>query len=317
MSLPAEPLRFDAARTPSGGEPPPPNLAELLQSVDDDYRRNGRSSRKSMLAHARQLRRHFGWSTPAADITSSKLEEYQESRLEEGASPKTVNNELQVLGRGFALACRHGRLEAAPRITSLAVTNVRTGFLEPRDFRRLLEELPRDVRDLVTWLYLTGWRSGESKRLRWESVDLSAGLVQLPEDEVKNRRVKTIPLGHGALRRLIERRHAGRSGPRVFHRSGKPICDFRWSFRRAAAAIGRPGLRPHDLRRSFARNGLRAGVPQRLVMQIGGWRTTSMFHRYAIVNEAQLEEALDQVGEYVEDVTRDGEATNLEEGGAS
>jgi hypothetical protein len=48
----------------------------------------------------------------------------------------------------------------------------------------------------------------------------------------------------------------------------------------------------HDLRRSAARNMLRAGIPQRTAMEIGGWKTASVFQRYAITDELMLREGL-------------------------
>jgi integrase len=48
---------------------------------------------------------------------------------------------------------------------------------------------------------------------------------------------------------------------------------------------------PHDFRRTAARNLIRAGVPQHVVMQLCGWKTDAMFRRYAIVDERDLRSA--------------------------
>ncbi len=109
----------------------------------------------------------------------------------------------------------------------------------------------------------------------------------------------------------------------MFTRSdGSPVKDFRgvWAKACVAAGVGqtickacgagipsfcqcskgekRPvyrGLIFHDLRRTAARNLRRAGVAEGVIMKIGGWKTRSVFERYAIVAQSDIADAVQKL----------------------
>ena len=79
----------------------------------------------------------------------------------------------------------------------------------------------------------------------------------------------------------------------VFTREdGKPVRDFRGTWAKASEAAKVPGLLFHDLRRTAARNLRRAGVAEGVIMKIGGWKTRSVFERYAIVSQSDIRDAM-------------------------
>ncbi|HUD54175.1 MAG TPA: tyrosine-type recombinase/integrase [Terracidiphilus sp.] len=81
----------------------------------------------------------------------------------------------------------------------------------------------------------------------------------------------------------------------VFTRGDKPVRDFRKSWQNLCAAAGAPALLFHDLRRTAARNLRAAGVPEEIIMRIAGWKTSSVFKRYAIVDKSDIRTALQQL----------------------
>ena len=283
---------------------------EAAADIQTEYRVNGRRS----IAHLeRRIRLHlqpvFG-SRRLATITPADVRTFITHRQEAGASNGEVNRELSALKRMFTLAVQGQKLYHRPHIPLLQERNVRTGFFEAEQFADVLVHLPSEIQPVVRFAYITGWRiPSEVLILEWRQVDLVAGTVRLDAGTTKNDDGRVFPLTRD-LRTVLEAQRAhtdavsrelGAIVPRVFHRDGgKPIKDFRGAWGKACTAAGCPGRIPHDFRRTAVRNLVRAGVPERVAMQLTGHKTRSVFERYNIVSEGDLSAAalkLDQAAE--------------------
>ena len=67
--------------------------------------------------------------------------------------------------------------------------------------------------------------------------------------------------------------------------------DSRKAWSHACEQVGLIGMLQHDFRRSAVRNMERAGVPRSVAMKISGHKTESIYRRYAIVSESDIQDA--------------------------
>jgi integrase len=273
-------------------------FAAAVRDVLDDYRMNRRRSLVDVRRHVRLHLSPFFGRRRMVEITAADVRRYVARRQDEGARNATINRELAVLKRAFMLGIAAGALAARPHIVLLRENNVRRGFFEGEEFASVRRRLSPDLADFVSFLYVTGWRwRSEAARLRWTNVAFDAGEVRLDPGTTKTGEGRVFPFTI-ELRALLERRRAvtrdreralGRSVPHVFTRAtGRPLGTFNKAWATACRAAGVPGRVLHDFRRTAVRNLIRAGVPERVAMQMVGWKSRQMLDRYHIVNAADL-----------------------------
>ncbi|MFT4226102.1 site-specific integrase [Micropruina sp.] len=180
--------------------------------------------------------------------------------------------------------------------------------------------VPEYYRVPVTLAFWCGLRSGEVRGLRRRDLDLAAGTVTVRQQIVKlkgrnvissltktdagRRKVALPPHIVPALRTwLADQPVAGRDAL-LFHSPhprfpNAPMSgeSLRAAQKKAAAAIGRPGLRVHDLRHSAATMTAGAGATLAELQARFGWATPSMAARYTHAQQerdAALAEKLSQ-----------------------
>jgi integrase len=269
---------------------------ELAQLVLDDYRINGKKTLRDVKHRLTKHVSPFFKGKRARDISSADVQAFVGRRLAAKASHGEINRELTLLKRAFNLGLQAEIVARKPAIRMLKEPAARPGFFEQAEYEQLLAKLPDYLRPPITFAFWTGWRMhSEILPLTWDQVDLDEGTVRLWAGSTKNREGRLVALP-SELRGLLERLWAEHTSlwpdcRRVFQRRGQPIKIFRDAWKSACKNAGLEGRIPHDFRRTAARNMVRAGIPERVVMQLLGHKTRSMLDRYNIVSEGDLRDA--------------------------
>ena len=234
----------------------------------------------------------------AAKLTTSQVKEYIRVRLKDVKSG-TVNRELGLLHRAYQLGYQHDPplVARVPFFPKLTEGEPRKGFLKPDVYRKLLFELPEELRLLFVIAYHVGLRRGALLRIKWSQIDLAASCIWM-EGKKANRKPEPVAVPiYGDMAKFIEMQP--RATEYLFARGAKPIKDFRESWDLACQRAGVPDLLFHDLRRTAVRNLRRAGVAEAVIMKITGHRTRSVFDRYNITDQTDTQEAGRIAGEFL------------------
>jgi integrase len=232
-------------------------------------------------------------------ITVSHVQSLLQSKLEAGMAPQSVVHIRSVLRRILNHAIRLGLLNRS--VASLArpprLEHFEIHPFTPDEARAFLHAIEGDrLRALYVVALFAGLRQGELLGLKWEDVDLDAGMIRVnhalqrvdgrlrlvpPKTASSRRSVLLPPMAVEVLRQhkaaqLEDRLSVGPEwgeGDLVFTtRLGAPIepRNATRSFKRALAQAALREIRFHDLRHSCATLLLVQGVAPRVVMEILG-----------------------------------------------
>lgn len=160
------------------------------------------------------------------------------------------------------------------------------------------------TRDFVRLLLLTGQRRDEVRRMRWDEVDLKAGLWTIPASRYKTGRDHVVPLVGPALDILLSLQPPNTKKPKGYILAGRDKNAFNGAasaMRRLRKALpGKTDFRLHDLRRTCRSRLSARGVDTATAELVIGHVPQGMirvYDRYDRLDERR--EALKRWGDFV------------------
>jgi integrase len=242
----------------------------------------------------KHLKAAFG-EMQADHLKETDILAYRVTRQEQGASPATANRELQVIKAALTYGANQTppRVLRVPKFEWAPEDNARQVFVNKDDENKLKEAAAKRSLACRVWVEMAftyGWRLGELMRIRPSNISLVDGTIRL--DRTKNSDPRSVPITEG-LRPLLSALLINRGSERLF--PFHPAREWPTLCKLAELPHGKKGgLTFHDIRRSSARNKRAAGVDASVIMQIQGWRSASVFRRYAIVSSGDMMAAFEK-----------------------
>jgi integrase len=241
-------------------------------------------------------------------ITGFTVEKYKKQRLDQGASPATVNRELATLSHLFYSAVEWRWLDRVPvRLgkRKLAESPGRIIALTDAECDALMRAAIAGANPYC-WLFVafglnTAMRHDEIMCTRWEQLDLTNRRLFIPDAKAGQREQPITP----ELAEILARERDMRED-----REGwifpSPHAD---SKRGHAANMGRPfkdavvragldpvAITPHVMRHTAITKLVQAGVDLPTIQRISGQKTLAMVLRYFHVHGQHIDQAIRAIG---------------------
>jgi integrase len=298
-------------------------VADLWEPYIVSYRNNeGRDEDRLKIAweHLKTFKLADGSTTlgtvPVGDVTTALVGEYIAARKAAGMKAGTINRETATL----RAMMNHGAKITPPMVERMPTfpkrlkeSAPRKGFTTDAEYTVLAANAKQPwLRALLAVGYTYGFRKGELLMLRVEQVDLLNREIGLGHNtKTGEPRLVSMTAEVYELMRVSVR--GKNPNDYVFTREdGSRVVDFRedWYTLCVESKLGRyvsakrkngkdykryEGLNVHDLRRSAIRAMVRAGIPERVCMDISGHATRSVFDRYNIIDKSDIVRASEQL----------------------
>jgi len=144
---------------------------ELTEDYLTDYKVNQRKSIDKADRSIENLTKFFG-GRRVISITTAKVKEFINQKVEEGWANATINRHLSALRHIFNLAYQRTpkKVREVPYIPILEENNVRQGFFEHEEYLAVKNALPNYLKAIATFGYYTGRRKANVLGLTWDRL---------------------------------------------------------------------------------------------------------------------------------------------------
>lgn len=207
--------------------------------------------------------------------------------LEDGTYDRylsVINAALGAVGERRRLRKRNTARGDAPR------------FLSAAEWARLRAKLPPHLLPAVEFSLATGLRRANVFGLQWPAVNLANRTVTIWARRAKGRKTLHLPLSDWAV--AVLRGQVGKHETMVFpyvrttskRTISKRMIDPKTAWGAALEAAKVDDLRWHDLRHTWATWSVQAGMPLKVLQELGGWATLDMVMVYAHAAPSHLQQ---------------------------
>jgi integrase len=288
-------------------------LKDAAQAYGESYKILRPKSYKSYAKYCIQhLVKHLG-NRMLIEINPEIVEKYQLIRLNEGASGKTINEEIGILFRimGDAGAMVRIRLKQDKKLKLPQNKDVGQALTIEEETRLL--RVARNMKSpfiypAIVLALNTGMRDSEMRQLKWNQIDLFKRILTVGKSKTDAGTGRTIPINRELLQVLLDYKvwyetKVSQAKPSHFvfpwsrsrhYDPTRHLVTFKtaWLNTREKADIN---IRFHDLRHTLITKLAESGAGDETIMAIAGHVSREMLSRYSHIRTEAKRRALESV----------------------
>lgn len=283
---------------PPDAPPVVEDLTDLLASWQRTLRL-ARLSQATLRTYGSSVAHFAAWLAAQADppatieeISREHIQGWLGAMIEAGHRGWTINTRFANLRTFFRWLVDEGELERSPMrgVRQPKIVETPVPVLTGDEVRRMLDtcdnsfEGKRD-RAMILVFADCGLRWSEAANLRLDDIDMDLQVLRVMG---KGGRPRAVPYGDRTAEALDRYLRARRRHPRaaktdrlwVGRQGGMSAHGVRWNLNERARRAGVVGFHPHRLRHTAAHELRKAGMSDRDMKRIFGWRSNRMLDRY-------------------------------------
>jgi integrase len=219
---------------------------------------------------------------------------------------KTLSNRVRaVLSSVYSFGVDTGRIQFNPVLTIKKTQKEvsRDRIYTKEELKTLWDAFEAQEEPISSYykcLLILGQRAGETRRMKWEDIDLKKKIWAIPKEETKAARLHIVPLPKIASELLTHLKSIS-GDTYVFESSRKSGQPLRWTHKASARISEHSGVHDfkiHDLRRTMASGLAELGISRTVIGKVinhkgisGDSSVTAIYDRYDYLE--QKREALE------------------------
>lgn len=236
---------------------------------------------------------------PVSAITDQNISDYGVA-IANATSQANADTHLRYIRTFLKLCVKRKYISAVPAIEFFKPPKFEPILISRQQFAVLMNMLPDYLANMALFGAETGLRWSNIAELRWVParpgspfvpyVEENGRFVHIPPGAAKAKKPIHIPLSTTAWKMLRSLEQSPTGYVFVNHDGSGRVIKARKAWKTACKRADIPGLRFHDLRHAWCSWQIQAGVPERVVQELGGWNTRSMVQRYSHLDIEHLRE---------------------------